>query len=171
MTHSNSILALFLSILFIICSCDKTEEPAIAKPNGEFTIKGETYQLSILKRLYFGSTTRKRDVRLLFLSKSYPIEGEDVENLHFIGIDLMISNEDVTGHYSVTGNSNPNSIVYAYGGTNMTLENQELLSGTAYEFEKGELLVSKNEDEYSIEIHLIDSVGAELIGKYIGPIQ
>ena len=168
--NAKALLATFLSLLFLV-SCNKSDEPEPEELNGEFVIAGESYGLQVSQKLSFGLPTELRDIRLLFFSKPYPIEAVDVENLHMIGIDIMIMNDEFIGNYEVTGDSSLNSIIYAYGGTNLTLKDQELISGKIYEFEDGELSITKNGDEYQVEINLIDSEAGMLTGNYKGRIR
>jgi len=156
------------SLLLFACSPDEPNPVAL---NGEFTIDGESYDLKVSRKISTGLPTGLRDIRLLFFSKPYPIEGEDVENLHMIGIDIMIMDEDFVGNYELTGDLGPSSMLFAYATTELTIRNSQYISGSFYEFKDGELSISKTGKGYHFEFNLTDSTNTVLIGHYEGIIE
>lgn len=168
MLKSSKSFVIVLIFLLLLSSCHKKTddhilvEKSLGEPKGEFIIEGESYELRVFKTLPYNSEIE----RFLFFSKPYPIEGEDVDSLHIIGIDIIKAHNILPGTYSFTGNSSINSIIQAYSGTNLTFRNNEHITGIFREYNKGEILISQDGNDYYIEIELKNDTVGFLVGNY-----
>ena len=155
-----------LQLLSVLFSCtDKTESIIV---RGKIIVNNNEIPIQ-LGQYFSGKFGEENELRLVFLSKPYPLEGEDVEDLTLVVMDIITDDQVIDGVFEFDGDSAVYSMTGAYGVTHLTIENYETVSGIEYEFNDGTLEVEKDGDNYKLQFSLIQ--GDQVIeGVFEGPI-